>query len=836
MKKTILSICLLLISFFGFNQDYWQFYNAADGFFSVKSSSLIVENDRSIFIGSSTGLYHFKQGSFINYNTLNSALNSDNIIDMKLGNNKLFIQTNLGISVFDGHTFTNYTNNNGLLSTNINEIQVTSQGVLWIGTANGVSSFDGTQFTHYYSRVAYSLGIDAADNVYIIKKAIVSPNETTFNLEIFKNGGWNSYIINNPDATIFLYDAQFKLLNNGELVVTGYDKPFYRVQDNTFSLITEVATWPSSQVSRSSHIQTDRKGRYWLQGHSNSMTLFTGSLNNLKPFEFKNKFNSITAIDAEANTVAFVTDAGLFVSLIEVKPITTTYDFDVNTIRTSVSSRGKLFYNTDGLIQPGFEFPKGSDRHGIYAAEFLVAAKKSNKNTFSVYPTALFTNNREIGPKNNSEEFTRSFMAKVSKAEILNHIANSKTPGYKVPDGISDWPAIGDSRLNEPADLAPFIDVNFNGCYDPKNGDYPAIKGDLAIYWINRPEQTSDLNDLEYHNMLYGFLDANDPSVNRTVYLERTIINRANVTYDSIKVGLFFDFDIGGSTDDYIGTDSINQIIYAYNGKTFDANGQGVNGYGANPPAVGVKFLDNTLSSIISFNSGSSATNDPSNASDVYNYLNARWKNGKRQTYGGNGYLTNTSNIPTKYAYTGSPVYNNGWTEGNAPNQPGERRAIASFPYFFLQPNQRKTFTVAIGYGFDSITTPTHLNAITAMVNTLNHAKTVYNNIQVLPSTVASNFNCPVIRIGLQEATAPAEDISVYPVPSNGLITISSVEIMKSLQVIDVSGSIILETDLTSKGLAPTIQFPNSIKDGFYFLRIQRQDNSWETKKVVITK
>ena len=134
-----------------------------------------------------------------------------------------------------------------------------------------------------------------------------------------------------------------------------------------------------------------------------------------------------------------------------------------------------------------------------------------------------------IGPKSNKREATRSFMAKVSKTEILTHIAQSNNSGYQMPDGILNWPAIGDSLLNEPFDLAPFVDVNSNGCYDPANGDYPVIKGDEAIYWINRPNDTSALSDLEYHNMLYGFNDPNDPLINQNVFLERTIVNRANV-------------------------------------------------------------------------------------------------------------------------------------------------------------------------------------------------------------------------------------------------------------------------------------------------------------------
>src|ERR1044072_2322203 len=47
---------------------------------------------------------------------------------------------------------------------------------------------------------------------------------------------------------------------------------------------------------------------------------------------------------------------------------------------------------------------------------------------------------------------------------------------------IMDWPAIGNMGITHP--LAPFVDVNSNGIYDPlTGGDYPLISGDQEIYW-----------------------------------------------------------------------------------------------------------------------------------------------------------------------------------------------------------------------------------------------------------------------------------------------------------------------------------------------------------------
>ncbi|MBR9831665.1 T9SS type A sorting domain-containing protein [bacterium] len=841
MKSVLFTLGLSLLSTLGMSQDYWNYYNSDDGLIQDSINRLVIENSQSIYLGTNAGLSHFNQGTFTSYTTANSGLNTNKILDMELGNNLLFLHTDSGISVFDGLTFTNYTARNGLPSNEVKEIQVTSNGTLWIGTTTGVASFDGTQFTQYPNKIAYSLGIDSADQVYIITKSFVFGKDTTNNLEIFDGITWNSYKIYDADSTAIIFQSKFKLLNNGQLIIRCYSpNPFYFVQQNVITKLPFQINHSQREPKNADQFQTDQSGKYWVgyQTEGNYYaSIYSGSLSDLKRHYFNHTIENITSVETADNTIAFGTDNGFYFASINVGIAQAVNDFDVNTINTQISSKGPVF-NNSLLGVASFEFPKGNVTHGIYAANFIVSAKKATSTTFDAHPIVPWEQDYFIGPKSNKREATRSFMAKVSKTEILTHIAQSNNSGYQMPDGILNWPAIGDSSLNEPFDLAPFVDVNSNGCYDPANGDYPVIKGDEAIYWINRPNDSSALSDLEYHNMLYGFNDPNDPLINQNVFLERTIVNRANVAYDSIKVGFWIDIDLGYVGDDYMGCDSINNIMYGYNGDSHDENAGGQSGFGLNPPAIGVKFLSDSMDNFVFNTTGSADNGDMRNSSDVHNYLNARWKNGQHITYGGNGFRgPGVTTIPTNYMFTGDPVANTGWSEISIGNSIGDRRGLAAIPYFSLQPNERKTIVLAIGYGYDSVSTdPSHLNAVPAMINSLNHAKTVYDNMQIQTGTTASNFACPVIRIGVKEEGVSNSDINIYPVPSNGMITVSSDEPMKNLQVIDVSGSIIMEADLTSKGLAPSFQFPNSIEDGFYFLRIQRQDNSWETKKIIIAK
>ena len=63
-------------------------------------------------------------------------------------------------------------------------------------------------------------------------------------------------------------------------------------------------------------------------------------------------------------------------------------------------------------------------------------------------------------------------------------------------------------------------------------GDYPAIKGDQAIWWImndlnqGHMESQADPLGIELHGMAYAY-NSNNTAVNNTIFMEYTIINRS---------------------------------------------------------------------------------------------------------------------------------------------------------------------------------------------------------------------------------------------------------------------------------------------------------------------
>jgi hypothetical protein len=232
-----------------------------------------------------------------------------------------------------------------------------------------------------------------------------------------------------------------------------------------------------------------------------------------------------------------------------------------------------------------------------------------------------------------------------------------------------------------------------------------------------------------------AFAFATNDEVNNMTFYNYRIINRSSTTVNNNYFGVFVDADLGYFKDDYVGCDVPRGLGYCYNGKSID---EGPTGYGANPPAVGIDFfqgplandsdgVDNNrnciidepgeqiiMSRFIYFNNQNSPPNgNPFTASDYYNFLRGKWKNGADMTYGGDGIGggNGATNIPCLFMFpgntdhqwewgTGGDCFNNvpaapraDWSEVTAGNLPDDRRFLHSAGPFVLQPGALNTIT-----------------------------------------------------------------------------------------------------------------------------------------------
>ena len=72
------------------------------------------------------------------------------------------------------------------------------------------------------------------------------------------------------------------------------------------------------------------------------------------------------------------------------------------------------------------------------------------------------------------------------------------------------------------------------------------------------------------------------------------IINRSTLPLSDVYFGQWVDPDLGYYLDDYVGCDVSLGLGICYNG---DAEDEEAQGYGFNPPAIGVDFFQGTTGS-----------------------------------------------------------------------------------------------------------------------------------------------------------------------------------------------------------------------------------------------
>lgn len=380
------------------------------------------------------------------------------------------------------------------------------------------------------------------------------------------------------------------------------------------------------------------------------------------------------------------------------------------------------------------------------------------------------------------DKFFISFRADAERQRAFFECAQDPTctsaeEGYSIPSYFFSYPAHGNTSIGQDYYLAPFYDYDGDGSYVPENGDYPwydfareidcknrrredivPLFGDQTYYWIfndkgNIHSESQGLPiGMEIRSQAFAF-STNDEINNMTFY-NYVLINQGTQTLRDTYFGTWIDCDIGGHTDDYVGCDVGRGLGYGYNGNAFDAATNLSEGYGDNPPAVGVDFFegpyqdedgrDNVLTSDINLAysdsgipyrgigigygdgiidnerfgmrkflyhiSGSALNGPPEIAVHYYNYLRGFWKNGQRMVYGGNALTASSGanpSIPADFMFPGDSdplnfgtygVATDPWTEVSSNNPPGDRRFMQSAGPFTLEPGDYNNITVGVVY------------------------------------------------------------------------------------------------------------------------------------------
>jgi len=191
-----------------------------------------------------------------------------------------------------------------------------------------------------------------------------------------------------------------------------------------------------------------------------------------------------------------------------------------------------------------------------------------------------------------------------------------------IPNTIKEWPAIGNPFFFELAGfelpsglqgLGAFFDENADGIYNPQFGDYPIIEvrgcpspqyPDEMKFWIFNDfgnlhtESGGDAIGMEIQAQSFAY--ATDDALNDMTFSRYKLINRAVESIENTYFGVWIDPGLGCGEDDYVGCDTIRDLMYVYNSDAVDGSvgascPNGINTYGDKIPYLGVDFFRGPL-------------------------------------------------------------------------------------------------------------------------------------------------------------------------------------------------------------------------------------------------
>lgn len=488
----------------------------------------------------------------------------------------------------------------------------------------------------------------------------------------------------------------------------------------------------------------------------------------------------------------------LLVSYHSVSQVVNTRVLDANNVSALITDEG-TFFQDQAMSVAGYEIPKGSGKKVIYNMAPWIGALDVNNiphvagDTFVGYHlrSGPVADQAAYSTQNYQSQYTESIWS-VSADEIAYHQQNYGNPGYVPVTDIANWPGNGLTALGVADQLAPFFDVNGNGVYEPLLGDYPDIRGDQAVYTIMHDYPANGqatYMGIEVHVMAYQYQSGG--YLNNTTFLNFKVYNRSTMNYHDYRQALFLDPDVGNYQDDYVGSDSVRSLAYAYNGDNYDEDDGGLIGYHSYPACMGVKSLSHVMSHFCSFNNGSVYPyNDPVISPEFWNFMNGMWADGQPWVYGGAGIPGSfgATTQPTNYIYSGNPNDSTAWTEFNPGNPPGDRRFVmtiseAAFPVGAV---------ICSDYAilFDNSNSDPRIN----VQNTMDIADALQNLYDS-----SNEFPCSAFQLSIGEEEFA--DFAIYPNPGNGIFTVDfgSLEDVNIVEVRDLMGRVVFSQNSIQK-------------------------------------
>ena len=252
-------------------------------------------------------------------------------------------------------------------------------------------------------------------------------------------------------------------------------------------------------------------------------------------------------------------------------------------LRASVFNTGGLFFGGSTTSGDGYVIPKRDGNSPVFAAGLWLGGKVDGElrtagaryGGYDFWPGPL---EDAASPPDDCAAHDRIYL--VSREDILRYYNTGE-----LTDDLRDWP----HQLG-----APVIDGDGDPTnYDLRAGDQPDLIGDVAAWWVMN-DAGNDHNpgaplgvEVRVHAFVYGTAtpSAISPVLSQVSFYRYEIVNRWDQPIEQMYATLFADPDLGDAGDDYIGTDTLRNMVFVYNDDNEDAS------YGTSPPAQGIQIL-----------------------------------------------------------------------------------------------------------------------------------------------------------------------------------------------------------------------------------------------------
>ena len=790
-----------------------------------------------LFVAATNEVIHYtneySQKTSYNVQSISSFAAVANVLKYK--NGKVYLGLNNGLFYFNGNGWTNIGGHNAFSA--LTDIEITNDTTIWCLANGAVYKYESGFFV---PQGKFGDCLTSFNNTLYVGNSVRSQP-----VDYFENGSWNALP---PNATLFngdhVYDLEID--QNGVLWNIhrdGISKYSNQVWTNLYSQpnfqFRSMAILDSTLYLNSRNFSGyDNDFIFRLDAQGVLDTLINISHDPLSiPYVIKpglrgNLFlGTLRQWDLSGHVFNFFPDEYARKNYKELS---------INEIKAGVSSSGDLF--RDFELDHPFVGLRAGGKTSVFASNVWLSATKPNGDSLTAL-NMYGQNGTDYLSGPYSQEYDADYIKKfdkvwkVTRAEIDVHRTQWLNTSYVAPEDITTWPGNGDQALGQTQYLAPFIDHNSNGIYEPEKGEYPDIRGDEALYFIfndvrgPKSHTLSPSMGVEIHAMMYAYDSISASELHNSIFFSYKLHNKSSEDLNNLRFAFWMDPDLGNSIDDLIGCDSTTNVFYTYNG---DNDDQGPQGYGLNPPAVGGMILSDSLDGFMYFNNQSSgnpifATTEPEGISDYINQMNSRWKGGEPLRIespsgpfsgsNGDGYEPGGSSSITKFAYNDAVNW-----YGN-PSFQQDKRVLPIVDLGTLKAGADRCIDLAIIYARDPSAGVNSYSPVTRLKGYAQNLKQFYVN---------EDFECLSESIGIEEEIVEAQ-VDFYPNPicSGGILNIAFGKEVESVRFIDTQGRMLLSNDVYGEKVFE-LRIPANASNGLYFVEVQGIDKKISTLKISV--